>query len=160
MNGKDRQLNDSGDAWLHVVAGKAFTARRNRLQRDGRHTPTLADAYGAPYRASTAEWHAERRASRPKVSKLAANQSLRDYVQDRLAGTIARPDGQLVPGPHVRFVGRRHGRRADRRWAKAWSPEQISNRLRVDFANDESMRISHEAIYQALYIQGRGALKR
>ena len=81
-------------------------------------------------------------------------------MQDRLAGTIARPDGQLVPGPHVRFVGRRHGRRADRRWAKAWSPEQISNRLRVDFANDESMRISHEAIYQALYIQGRGALKR
>ena len=81
-------------------------------------------------------------------------------MQDRLAGTIARPDGQLVPGPHVPFVGRRHGRRADRRWAKAWSPEQISNRLRVDFANDESMRISHEAIYQALYIQGRGALKR
>jgi IS30 family transposase len=30
----------------------------------------------------------------------------------------------------------------------------------VDFANDESMRISHEAIYQALYVQGRGALKR
>jgi IS30 family transposase len=117
-------------------------------------------AYGAPYRASTAQWHSERRASRPKVSKLAANQPLRDYVQDRLAGTITRPDGQLVPGPHVRFVGRRHGRRADRRWAKAWSPEQISNRLRVDFANDESMRISHEAIYQALYIQGRGALKR
>ncbi len=39
-------------------------------------------------------------------------------------------------------------------------PEQISNRLRVDFPHDESMRISHEAIYQALYIQGRGALKR
>jgi len=60
----------------------------------------------------------------------------------------------------VRFIGRRHGRRADRRWAKSWSPEQISNRLRVDFADDESMRLSHEAIYQALYIQGRGALKR
>ncbi len=41
-----------------------------------------------------------------------------------------------------------------------WSPEQIANRLRVDFPNDPSMRISHEAIYQALYIQGRGALKR
>ena len=112
------------------------------------------------YRATTAQWHAERRASRPKVSKLAANDQLREYVQDRLAGAIARPDGELVAGPDVRFIGRRHGRRADRRWAKSWSPEQISNRLPVDFPHDESMRISHEAVYQALFIQGRGALKR
>ena len=50
--------------------------------------------------------------------------------------------------------------KAARRWATSWSPEQISNRLRVDFPHNESMRISHEAIYQAAYVQGRGALRR
>src|SRR5699024_9375524 len=50
--------------------------------------------------------------------------------------------------------------RADRKWFTPWSPEQISNRLKIDFPDDKSMRISHEAIYQALYIEGRGALKR
>jgi IS30 family transposase len=39
-------------------------------------------------------------------------------------------------------------------------PEQISNRLRLDFPDDQSMRVSHEAIYQSLYVQGRGALRR
>ena len=138
-------------------------------RRLGRSPPTISRelrrnastrTYRLEYRASTAQWHAERRASRPKVSKLAANEQLREYVQDRLAGTITRPDGQLVPGPEVRWIGRRHGRRQDRRWAKSWSPEQISNRLRINFPHDESMRISHEAIYQALYVQGRGALRR
>ena len=110
--------------------------------------------------ATTAQWHAQRRAGRPKVAKLAANEELREYVQDRLGGQIARPDGESVPGPEVRWTGRRRGRRSDRRWAKSWSPEQISNRLRIEFPHNESMRISHEAIYQAAYVQGRGALKR
>jgi len=40
------------------------------------------------------------------------------------------------------------------------SPEQIASRLRVDFPGEEDMRVSHETIYQSLYVQGRGALRR
>jgi hypothetical protein len=100
------------------------------------------------------------RARRPKPAKLAVNDRLRGYVQERLAGVVQRPDGTSVAGPDVPWKGRRRGRRADRRWARAWSPQQISNRLRLDFPDDDSMRVSHEAIYQSPYVQGRGALRR
>ena len=96
------------------------------------------------YRATTAQWHAERAARRPKAAKLALNVTLRTYVQDRLAGMVVTPGGAAVPGPTVSWKGRRHGPRKDRRWASAWSPEQISHRLRLDFPDDATMRISHE----------------
>ncbi len=77
------------------------------------------------------------------------------------ARCVRRPDGTAVAGPAVKpWKGRNKPRRQDRRWATAWSPEQISARLQVDFPDDPSMRISHEAIYQSLFVQGRGALAR
>ena len=91
---------------------------------------------------------------------MVSNAALRDYVQDRLSGLIATPDGIAFDGPVVVWKGRRAVYRQSRRWSSAWSPEQIAQRLKVDFPEDTTMRISHEAIYQALYIQGRGALKR
>ncbi|MET7842369.1 IS30 family transposase [Streptomyces sp. NPDC005356] len=124
--------------------------RRNAATRGGR----------LDYRASVAQWHADRQGRRPKRSKLANNGRLQQYVQARLAGAISTADGSEIPGPQTRWIGRRHGRRQDRRWATSWSPEQIARRLLFDFPHDESMRISHEAIYQALYIQGRGGLRR
>lgn len=124
--------------------------RRNAATRGG----------ALDYRATTAQWHADRSAQRPKPAKLTTSDALRSFVQDRLSGLITRADGSAVEGPRVAWKGRRHGLRQHRRWARAWSPEQISHRLRRDFPDDETMRISHEAIYQALYIQGRGALRR
>jgi IS30 family transposase len=41
-----------------------------------------------------------------------------------------------------------------------WSPAQIARRLRLDYPNNAAMRVSHETIYQALYIQGRGVLRK
>jgi IS30 family transposase len=43
---------------------------------------------------------------------------------------------------------------------REWSPQQISARLRVEFPDDLEMRISHETIYQSLYVQSRGELRR
>jgi transposase, IS30 family len=43
---------------------------------------------------------------------------------------------------------------------RCWSPEQISARLKVEYPDDEGMRISHETIYQSLYVQARGELRR
>jgi len=124
--------------------------RRNAATRSGK----------ADYRATVAQWKAQTAAKRPKPAKLATNSRLNEYVRERLSGQLERPDGTAAPGPATTWKGLNKPHRADRRWARAWSPEQISRRLVVDFPDDEDMRISHEAIYQALYIEGRGALKR
>ena len=57
--------------------------RRNAATRGGQ----------VDYRASVAQWKAELIAQRPKIAKLAADDRLRDYVQERLSGRVRRPDG-------------------------------------------------------------------
>src|SRR3954463_71842 len=61
--------------------------RRNAATRSG----------GFTYRATAAQWHADRRAQRPKPAKLASNPRLREYVQQRLSGALMTADGMLVP---------------------------------------------------------------
>ncbi len=64
--------------------------------------------------------------------------------------------------PKVRLLAR-HERLRDhvqQQLLVKYSPEQISHRLVADFPDDLEMRVSHETIYQALYVQGRGGLRR
>ncbi len=124
--------------------------RRNAATRSG----------GLEYRASTAQWHAERSAGARKPPNLrktppCASMSRRGWLeQSRLLTALSwlalQSLGMDAVMANERLVdGAGHG-----------VPQQIARRLVIDFPNDEDMRISHEAIYQALFIQGRGALRR
>jgi IS30 family transposase len=151
LNARDKGVREIARTLGRDPATISRELRRNAATRGGKPV----------YRAVVAQWKAQQAAKRPKAAKLAGNERLREYVQDRLAGKVRRPDGTIVAGPKTPpWKGLNKPHRQDRRWSTAWSPEQIAHRLEVDFPDDESMRISHEAIYQSLFIQGRGALKR
>ena len=127
-----------------LMAGLAAReAQAEIARRLGRHPSTISRelARNCPrypngqlrrprYRASAAQMKAEERARRPKMAKLVVLPPLHDYVQEKLE------------------------------CRERWSPEQIARRLRKDFPDDERMRVSHETIYQSIYVQGRGALRR
>jgi len=61
----------------------------------------------------------------------------------------------------AKLAGNRRLRAVVEGWlAKRWSPEQIADQLRREFPDEPEMWVSHETIYQALYVQGRGALRK
>jgi len=63
------------------------------------------------------------------------------------------------PKPH-KLVRGRLLREVSRRLLALWSPQEIAQRLRLDYPDDPDMRVSHETIYQSLFVQGRGELRR
>jgi transposase, IS30 family len=76
-------------------------------------------------------------------------------AQARAEQRARRPKpGKLVTHPRLR------GYVADKLATGQWSPQQIAQRLRREFGDDESMRCCHETIYRSLYVQGRGELRR
>jgi IS30 family transposase len=75
-------------------------------------------------------------------------------AQLRAENAAKRPKAtKLASNPRLRAV-------VQEKMESDLSPEQIANRLEIEFPHDEEMRISAETIYQALYVQGRGALRR
>lgn len=65
--------------------------RRNAATRSGKQV----------YRALVAQWKAQQASKRPKSAKLLVNNQLREYVQERLAGSVRLPDGTVVEGPQT-----------------------------------------------------------
>ena len=75
-------------------------------------------------------------------------------AQQRADERRRRPkSAKIAASPRLR-------REVQARLGKKWSPRQIAATLRADFPDDSGMHVSHETIYQALYVQGRGALRR
>ena len=108
--------------------------RRNAVTRGGK----------PDYRASVAQWKSDMAARRPKPSRLVANPQLHAYIQDRLSGGVSTSGGMAIAGPSAgAWTGRNKPHRKDRAWVQAWSPEQIANRIKLDFPDDAFMRIRH-----------------
>ncbi len=75
-------------------------------------------------------------------------------AQERAKLLASRPKtAKLVKNPLLREL-------VQAKLVKKLSPEQISRQLRKQFPDDAEMRVSHETIYQSIYVQGRGALRR
>ena len=75
-------------------------------------------------------------------------------AQSRADRTARRPKPALLAENHRLREWVQDGLR------QRWSPQQIAKSLRVEFPDEAEMRVSHETIYQSLYVQGRGALRR
>src|ERR1700734_812969 len=122
-------------------------------------------------------------AEREDISRgIASGSSLREIAQglDRAASTVSREisrhggrpiyraheaaehawDSALRPKPCLLAVNRKSQDIVPSKLILDWSPEQISGWLKIQYRDDESMRVSHETIYRSLFIQARGVLKK
>src|SRR6202171_6056267 len=73
---------------------------------------------------------------------------------------ITKPESALRPKACLLAIHVKLQKIVASRLILDWSPEQISGWLKIQYPDDESMRVSHETIYRSLFIQARGVLKK
>lgn len=126
-----------------------------RLSEDEREEIALGLATQESFRAIA------RRLGRPastvsrEVGRHGGRRQYRALKAHRRAGRWARrpKEGKLAENPHL-------ARAVIAGLERHWSPQQIAARLRMEHPSDPSKQVSHETIYRALYVQGRGALRK
>ena len=114
------------------------------MRREGRSLRAIGRALGRP--ASTVK---------REIDARAVNGVYRPHQAQRAwAKSRSRPkDSKLAREGALRDF-------ATAKLQERWSPEQICHALLIEFPDDESMRVSPETIYQAVYVQARGGLRR
>ena len=152
LPGRHLAIEDREAILIGLLAGHSYTQIGRNL---GRSTSTIARELGAhklvPNRPRAVPSGTRGGARGPVPTRMNYSPA---KAQAEFEATLTRPKlAKLAGCPRLR-------QEVSDRLADKHSPEQIVQRLRTDFPDDETMRISHEAIYQALYVQGRGALKR
>jgi transposase, IS30 family len=162
-------------------------SREEVAARTGRHRATvdrvLAAAGGLPPRRTGRAPNALSLAEREEISRgLERQASLRSIAQQlgRAPSTVSREVAanggrdryrawaaerrayeQAARPKTTKLAGNDRLRRTVQGWLEErWAPTQIANRLRLEFPDDPEMWVSHETIYQAIYIQGRGTLRK
>jgi transposase, IS30 family len=171
-----RQLRREGKSFRQIAVSIGCSPRTVKRVADGlgeRESQSIAWSPGRG-RLTLAE--------REEISRgLSAGDSLRSIARDlgRAPSTISREVALNGRGSHYRAVMAHHGAYERARRPKTpklcagpllaavealleqwWSPEEIAHRLRLEHPHDVAMWVSHETIYQSLFVQGRGELRR
>ena len=148
-------------------APKVPVCARSLIGSTVRRRPSHVSCAGTPRPGPTASTTRHRRRSgTPNVGPAPKDGQVGGQRRAASLRPGKRPESFAVlmataTGPRRRPVeGRNKPHRGRASWAHSWSPEQIARRLPPDLPDDESMRICHEAIYQVLYVETRGALNR
>lgn len=90
-----------------------------------------------------------------EIARCGRRRCYRALTAERRAQQAARRPKLGKLASHPRLLAE-----VERRLCERCSPEQIAERLKLEFPDDPHMRISHETIYQSLYVQARGELRR